>query len=151
LASQIVSYQLDDSTVVRFEGDCPTGFQPAGGAGRIVGTVSDAIAPAIEAAKVVLGKVKEAAPDEVEVSFGVKVSGGMDWLIARAASEANFEIKLTWRPSRRETGGVGDGDNRQSIVPASPTSARGDLDVPVADVARVAALQTVAEGAGAGS
>jgi hypothetical protein len=98
LASQIVSYQLDDSTVVRFEADCPPGFQPAGGSGRIVGTVSDAIAPAIEAAKVVLGKVKEAAPDEVEVSFGVKVSGGMDWLIARAASEANFEITLTWRP-----------------------------------------------------
>jgi hypothetical protein len=132
---------------VRFEADCPTGFQPAGGAGRIVGTVSDAIAPAIEAAKVVLGKVKEAAPDEVEVSFGVKVSGGMDWLIARAASEANFEIKLTWRPSRREAGGVGDGESRKSIVPPSPTSPRGDVDVPVSGVPRVAEPRTTTEGA----
>jgi Trypsin-co-occurring domain 1 len=151
LASEIVSYQLDDSTVVRFEADCPPGFQPAGGSGRIVGAVSDAIAPAIEAAKVVLGKVKEAAPDEVEVSFGVKVTGGMDWLIARAASEANFEITLTWRPSRRETGDASDRAGREALVPQSPTSAPGDLSVPLAEVASVAELGSVAEGVGAGS
>ncbi|HEV2370995.1 MAG TPA: CU044_2847 family protein [Streptosporangiaceae bacterium] len=97
MTSEIVTYQLDQSTVVRFEVDCPAGFQPAGGGSKAVGTVKDAISPAIEAAKVVLAKAQEAAPDEVEVTFGVKVSGGMDWLIARAASEANFEIKLTWR------------------------------------------------------
>jgi hypothetical protein len=31
---------------------------------------------AVEAAKAVLDKVKEARPDEVELKFGIKVSGG---------------------------------------------------------------------------
>jgi hypothetical protein len=58
------------------------------------------------------------------VTFGVKVSGGMDWLIARAASEANFEIKLTWRPARRGAAApvagitsVGDGAGNASAGP----------------------------------
>jgi hypothetical protein len=102
VASDVVSYELDDSSVVRFEIDRPAGFRPAGGAGRAAGRVQDAIVPVVEAAKVVLGKVREAAPDEVEVTFGVKVSGLADWVIARAASEANFEIKLTWRPGPPE-------------------------------------------------
>ena len=45
-----------------------------------------------------LEKVKESGPDEVELKFGVKVSGTMNWLVARAASEGNFEITLTWKP-----------------------------------------------------
>jgi len=97
MESQVVTYQLDDSSLVRFEIDPPPGFRPAG-TGKVSGRVQDAVTPAVEAAKLVLGKLKEVAPDEIEVSFGIKVTGGMDWLIARAASEANFEIKLTWRP-----------------------------------------------------
>jgi Trypsin-co-occurring domain 1 len=104
MASDIVAYQLDDSSVVRFEIDRPAGFSPAGGPGttKVAGKVQDAIVPVIEAAKVVLDKVRETAPDEVEVTFGVKVSGQSDWIIARAAGEANFEIKMTWRPARPE-------------------------------------------------
>jgi hypothetical protein len=93
---QVVTYALDDSTVVRFEIEPPPGFQPAG-ADKTIGRVQEAVAPAVDAAKVVLDKVKQASPDEVEVKFGVKVSGKMDWLIAKAATDANFEIKLTWR------------------------------------------------------
>jgi hypothetical protein len=96
----VVSYQLVDSSVVKFEIDRPSGFYPAGGPDKVAGKVRDAIVPAVEAAKEVLGKAKEAAPDEVEMTFGVKVSGHADWVIARAASEANFEIRLTWRPAR---------------------------------------------------
>jgi hypothetical protein len=102
MASDIVSYQLDDSSVVRFEIERQPGFRPAGGDHKIAGKVQDAIVPVVEAAKIILDKVREAAPDEVEVTFGVKVGGQMDWIIARAASEANFEIKLSWRPHRPE-------------------------------------------------
>ena len=58
--------------------------------------MQEAVTPAVDAARAVLEKVKEAAPDQVELKFGVKVSGGATWLVARAASEANFEITLTW-------------------------------------------------------
>ena len=97
MESRVVTYALDDSTVVSFEIETPPGFQPAS-PDKTIGRVQEAIAPAVAAAKVVLDKVKQAAPDEIEVKFGVKVSGKMDWLIAKAATDANFEIKLTWRP-----------------------------------------------------
>jgi Trypsin-co-occurring domain 1 len=43
-----------------------------------------------------LDKVKEARPDGVELKFGIKVTGGVSWLVAKAAGEGNFEITLTW-------------------------------------------------------
>jgi hypothetical protein len=58
--------------------------------------VQEAVAPAVKAAKAVLDKVKEAAPDEVVVRFGGKASGQADWLVAKAAGEGNFEVTLTW-------------------------------------------------------
>lgn len=93
--TQVVTYQLDDSTKVRFEVEPVDGFRPAG-AGQIAGRVRDAVGPAVDAAKAVLDKVKEVRPDEVEVCFGIKVSGGADWFVAKTAGEASFEIKLTW-------------------------------------------------------
>jgi hypothetical protein len=97
VASQVVTYQLDDSTLVRFEIEPPPGFQPASSA-AIAGRVRDAVAPAIETAQLVLDKAKALAPEEIEVKFGLKVSGKLDWIVARAASEGNFEITLTWKP-----------------------------------------------------
>jgi len=94
--SEVVAYQLDDSTVVRFEIEPGGDFRPAG-PGEIIGRVRDAVAPAVDAAVVVLEKVREACPDEVEVKFAVKASGTMNWLVAKAATEGNFEISLTWR------------------------------------------------------
>lgn len=49
-----------------------------------------------------LEKARSAHPDEVEVKFGVKVTGGANWLIAKAATEGNFEITLTWKADKAE-------------------------------------------------
>lgn len=95
MTTQIVTYQLDDSTTVRFEVEPPPGFAPAG-AGEIAGRVREAVGPAIEAAKTVLDKVKETQPHRIQLTFGIKVSGGANWLVAKATSDANFEISLTW-------------------------------------------------------
>ena len=101
MASQTVKYQVDESTVVGFEFDPDQGWRPAG-AKEILGEVGKAVGPAIDAAKVVLDKVKEARPDEIEIKFGVKVNGEANWLIAKAASEANFEITLSWAREHAE-------------------------------------------------
>jgi Trypsin-co-occurring domain 1 len=98
---KVVAYALDQSTTVRFEIDPPTGFQEAG-SDKVIGDVQDALAPAIETAKLVLDKVKEIRPGEVTVTFGIKVSGKIDWFIARAAAEGNFEITLTWKPAESD-------------------------------------------------
>jgi len=95
--SQVATYQLDDSTTVSFEIEPADGFRPAG-PGHIAGKVRDAVGPAVEAAREVLDKVKQLAPSEVEVTFGIKVSGDANWIIARAAADASFEVTLTWSP-----------------------------------------------------
>jgi hypothetical protein len=93
----VVSYALDDGTVVRFEIEPSVGFRPAG-PDEIAGRIQEAVAPAVEGARVVLARVREVAPDKIEVKFGIKVSGTANWLIAKVATEGNFDITLTWTP-----------------------------------------------------
>lgn len=114
MASSVVKYQLDDQTMVQFEIDPPPGFRPAG-AEEIAGRVREAVTPAVEAARVVLDRARHARPDEVKLKFGIKVSGGANWLVAKATSEANFQVEMTWKPS---------GDTRPvSVSPTSPPGA----------------------------
>jgi Trypsin-co-occurring domain 1 len=95
--AQVVRYTAgDDNTEVRFEIDPPAGFRPVA-AGEIAGRVRDAVQPVVEAARDLLHDLKALHPDEVEVKFGIKVSGTANWLVARAASEGNFEVTVTWR------------------------------------------------------
>jgi hypothetical protein len=93
----VVSYALDDGTVVRFEIEPSAGFRPAG-PDEIAGRIREAVTPAVEGAWAVLAKAKEAAPDKIEVKFGIKVSGTANWFVAKAATEGNFEVTLTWTP-----------------------------------------------------
>ena len=97
MSAELVSYQLDDMTTALFEIEPVAGFRPAG-AGDIAGRVKDAAGPAIEAAREMLEQAKSLAPDAVEVKFGVKVTGTATWLVAKAATEGNFEVTLSWRP-----------------------------------------------------
>lgn len=106
MLTQVVTYRVDESTTVGFEIEPAPGYRPVD-AGEIAGKVRDAVGPAVEAAKVVLDKVKEACPEHIEVKFGIKVSGGANWLIAKAAAEGSFEVTLSWSP----------GDRRAAIAP----------------------------------
>ncbi|MFG2555902.1 CU044_2847 family protein [Streptomyces sp. NPDC048581] len=109
MASQVVSYALDADTVVQFEVE-PTGQWRQVRADQVAGQVDEAARPAVEAAQRILAQIAELRPAEVEVSFGIKVSGTANWLIAKAASEANFGVKLVWRPGAgRDSAGDGDG------------------------------------------
>ena len=96
MPSEVVRYEVDGATMVSFEIEPTTGFQPAG-VGDIAGRVRDSVAPALAAANEVLEQVKRLGPDAVEVKFGVKVTGTANWLVAKAASEGNFEVTLSWR------------------------------------------------------
>jgi hypothetical protein len=103
VSSEVVSYQLDDKTTALFEIEPVAGFRPAG-AGDIAGHVKEAAAPAIEAARELLERVRHLSPDGVEVKFGIKVTGTTNWLIAKAATEGNFEVTLSWRPGMGPAG-----------------------------------------------
>jgi hypothetical protein len=106
MSTQVVTYRVDNATTVRFEIEPSEGFRPAS-PDEVLGRVRDAVGPAAQAAKAVLDKVKEARPDEVELKFGIKVSGGANWLVAKTAGEANFEVSLTWSRSVHQPGAVG--------------------------------------------
>jgi hypothetical protein len=95
--SHVVQYTVDDGAIVLFEVEPPEGFEQAS-AERVVGRVREAIGPAVEAAREVLERVKAHRPHEVEVKFGIKVSGTMNWMVAKAATEGNFEVTLKWQP-----------------------------------------------------
>jgi hypothetical protein len=113
VASQIVRYQVDGSTEARFEIEPGPGWHPAG-TRDLAGQVRKAVEPAVEAAKAVLERVKEARPDGIEVKFGVKVNGEASWFIAKAATEGSFEITLSWNrgnaPTAPDTAEVAGGD-----------------------------------------
>ncbi|MBO0868702.1 MAG: hypothetical protein J2P15_09080 [Micromonosporaceae bacterium] len=96
--AEIVRYRVDDETVAQFEIDPLPGFHPAGAA-DILGKVKESAGDAVEAARVILERVKEIAPGSVQVKFGIKVSGTTHWIVAKTALEGNFEVTLTW-PSR---------------------------------------------------
>ncbi|MFJ1761398.1 CU044_2847 family protein [Amycolatopsis sp. NPDC088138] len=99
--SNVVQYSIDDQTVVRFEIEPPPGFRPAG-AEEIAGRIREAVSPAVDAARVVLDRVRQVRPDEVKLKFGIKVGGGATWLVAKTSVEGNFEVEMIWRPSAVE-------------------------------------------------
>lgn len=96
-AAQIVTYRVDDETTVEIEIDPVAGYVPAG-TGDVVGRIRAAAEPAVKAARAVLEEVATLSPDDVRVTFGLKVSGTTSWLLARAAAEGNFEVTLSWQP-----------------------------------------------------
>ena len=98
--SQVVTYSLDGDETVSIEITPIVGFVPVG-VEMVAGHVRRAVEPAIAAARVVLDQTRAMAPDTVQVKFGVKVTGTTNWLVAKAATEGNFEITLTWgQPSQ---------------------------------------------------
>ncbi|MGW4541679.1 CU044_2847 family protein [Streptomyces chartreusis] len=101
-ASQVVSYEVEDGTRVLFENEASDEWHQVG-TDRRAERIQDAVRPAVEGARAVLEQVKTLRPGQVEVKFGVKVTGTANWLIARAATEANFEITLTWPGAAADT------------------------------------------------
>lgn len=109
MSSEVVRYQVDDKTVAQFEFEPTAGFHPAG-VDDVAGWVREAAAPSIGAARAVLDQVRQLAPDTVQVKFGIKVTGTANWIVAKAASEANFEITLSWQPDNAaDPGPLADG------------------------------------------
>jgi hypothetical protein len=97
MSTEVVRYRVDDETVAQFEIEPVEGFRPAGAA-DIAGSIRDSAGPALAAARELLEQVRELAPDAVEVKFGIKVTGTANWVVAKAATEANFEVTMAWRP-----------------------------------------------------
>lgn len=102
MTSRVVRYQVGE-TEVGFEVEPGPGWSEAG-TGDLTRQVREAVEPAVEAAKAVLDRIREARPDQVEVKFGVKVNGEANWIVAKAATEGSFEVTLTWSRDSQQAG-----------------------------------------------
>ena len=108
MAYQVVTYSVDDDTVVLFEIEPVEGFVPAA-VDEVAGQVRAAVGPAVSAAIAVLERVRALSPDGVEVAFGVKLTATANWLVAKAATEGNFTVTLSWSREQGALGGRVDG------------------------------------------
>jgi hypothetical protein len=111
--AKYVKYQTDEGGTVLIEvaeeePKVESGVTRAGRPGeRVRDTVVDAQAKLGEAmetvrlnAQTMIDKVKQLSdrPDEVEVTFGLKVMGELGNLaVAKAGAEANYTVTLTWK------------------------------------------------------
>src|SRR5437773_10994232 len=96
--SEVIRYVLDDGSEALFEVAPIEGFADASG-GVVAGRVRDAAGQAVKAALEVFEQVKAHRPSDVELKFGIKVSGKANWLVAKAATEGSFEVTLKWNLS----------------------------------------------------
>jgi hypothetical protein len=80
-------------------GEEPTrGMRPAGVAERAGETFEAAFSRVRPTAEAIVNSMRGVgdSPDEIEVEFGVKVNAEAGAVVAKAAGEANFTIKLRW-------------------------------------------------------
>jgi hypothetical protein len=110
--STIVEFPLESGGTVLVDVD----EMARGGAVRRGIAPSELITRADETVEAAFARVKPAAaalvadlrsvadpPDQIEVTFGIRLSGEVGAVIAKTAAEANFSVSLRW--SRPKAGG----------------------------------------------
>lgn len=97
-----VKYELDDGeTVVYFESadsslvSLRTGDPEVEDGGKLGDRLAGIAAAAGEISS---GLREQLGPDEIELTFGVKISGGVGWWwFGKADGEASIQVKATWK------------------------------------------------------
>jgi hypothetical protein len=110
--AEFVKYQLDDGSEVYFESAEASLVSLRGGdaevkdAGKLGDRLSNIAAAADQVSK---GLRERLEPEEIELEFGVKISGEVGWwFFAKASGEASINVTLTWRkPAEVSSGPTG--------------------------------------------
>jgi hypothetical protein len=99
----LAAFELADGGSVLVEVDQPDGVVPVGSRGEMLQAVGktfeEALSRVRDAAVSALEQFQSMArrPDEVELTFGVKLDAEVGAVIARTGVEGQLEVKLTWR------------------------------------------------------
>jgi hypothetical protein len=103
--TELVRFAAEDgsSVIVEVDDDSP-GVEQISRDERGIAQAAERIEAAFGAAKPAIrslaGMLKQLAPDEHEVEFGLKLTAEAGAIVAKTAGEAHFKVKLHWR---RET------------------------------------------------
>jgi hypothetical protein len=107
VVADFVRYELEDGSEVVFEAAEGSLVSLRGGAPDVedAGRLGDRLGHIAAAVDEMSKDLRERlAPEEVELSFGVKVSGSVGWwFFAKANGEATINVKLTWRTGELRT------------------------------------------------
>jgi hypothetical protein len=99
--ADFVKYELEDGSEVFFETAEASLVSERGGTADIVdaGTLGDRLGDIAAAADEVSKGLRERlAPEELELEFGVKISGEVGWwFFAKASGEAAINVTLRWK------------------------------------------------------
>jgi Trypsin-co-occurring domain 1 len=105
----LVEYSLEDGGSIIIEVDEPEseGTIRAARGDTIVKakeTLEDALDKVLPVTRSVVEKLRSIGnrPDEIEISFGVKLSTTAGAVIACATAEANFDITMRWTETHKE-------------------------------------------------
>jgi hypothetical protein len=101
--AELLRYTLQDGTEVYFETAESSLISQRAGTPEIIdgGALGNRLrAVALAAEEVAKGLRQTLTPDEIELSFGVKVSGEVNWwYFAKAQGESTMNVKVTWKNS----------------------------------------------------
>jgi hypothetical protein len=61
-------------------------------------TLEEALAKLKPSLRKIVDMLKELAPDETEMEFGLKIGGETGVIIAKGTAEVNFTIRMSWKP-----------------------------------------------------
>lgn len=101
------AFQIDQDTQVFIETTdvpLPPGIELVSRSDSGAVNFSEAADRALPVARMLVDKLQGVASNvkEIEVEFGLKLSGEVGALIAKTGTEANFRIKLVWDPTQRQ-------------------------------------------------
>jgi Trypsin-co-occurring domain 1 len=99
--AELVRYTLQDGTEVHFETAESSPIAQRAGTTKIIdgGSLGNRLrAVALAAEEMTKGLRQTLTPDEIELTFGVKVSGELNWwYVAKAQGESTIDVRVTWK------------------------------------------------------
>jgi hypothetical protein len=113
--STIVEFPLDAGGTVLVDvddvariGAVRRGLAPSELITRADQSVEAAFARVKPAAAALVADLRSVAdpPDQIEVTFGIRLSGEVGAVIAKTAAEANFSVRLSWSRPRASSNGA---------------------------------------------
>ena len=112
--AEFVRFTLDDGSQVLFESAESDLVALHGGAPEVRdgGKLTTRLQGVAEAAEEVAGSLRaRLVPDEVNLEFGLKVSGGVNWFFAKAQGEGTIKVTLKWAGASASAGPPGTGQD----------------------------------------
>ncbi|HEY9355289.1 MAG TPA: CU044_2847 family protein [Arthrobacter sp.] len=101
--TEVVRYEVGSGTVlVEVDGNSYGVNHPARNEQGIVDAgrrLEDALASVRPAAIAVLEAMRELAPEQMEIEFGVKLAGDAGAVIARNSADGHFILRMSWSAS----------------------------------------------------